>query len=109
MFRQLLNLMGRLAPFHLLRLADPRAMPGKQPLDGNMQSEWTKPREYSFTNADGEVFHEIAYSRQDVNTFAKMRKATSYKPTEDGSTRISPVADDASLRSKTIGRQGDND
>jgi len=48
-----------------------------------MQNEWTKPREYSFTNAAGEVFHEIAYSRQDVNTFAKMHKATSYKPTED--------------------------
>ncbi len=47
-----------------------------------MQNEWTKPREYSFTNAAGEVFHEIAYSRQDVNTFAKMHKATSYKPTE---------------------------
>jgi hypothetical protein len=48
-----------------------------------MQSEWTKPREYTFTNAVGEVFHEIAYSRQDVNTFAKMHKAVSYKPTDD--------------------------
>ena len=47
-----------------------------------MQNEWTKPREYSFTNAAGEVFHEIAYSRQDVNMFAKMHKATNYKPTE---------------------------
>ncbi len=47
-----------------------------------MQIEWTKPREYSFTNAAGEVFHEIAYSRQDVNTFAKMHKAIKYKPTE---------------------------
>ena len=48
-----------------------------------MRNEWTKPREYSFNNAAGEVFHEIAYSRQDVNTFARMHKATSYKPTED--------------------------
>jgi hypothetical protein len=47
-----------------------------------MQNEWTKPREYSFTNAVGEVFHEIAYSRQDVNTFAKMHKATNYKPAD---------------------------
>lgn len=45
-----------------------------------MQNEWTKPREYSFTNAAGEVFYEIAYSRQDVNTFAKMHKAVSYSP-----------------------------
>ena len=52
-------------------------------LYGYMQNEWTKPREYSFTNAAGEVFHEIAYSRQDVNTFAKMHEATSYKPTDD--------------------------
>ena len=49
-----------------------------------MQNEWAKPREYSFTNAAGEVFHEIAYSRQDVNTFAKMHKTANYKPTEDG-------------------------
>ena len=47
-----------------------------------MQNEWSKPREYSFISATGEVFHEIAYSRQDVNTFAKMHKATSFKPTE---------------------------
>jgi hypothetical protein len=46
-----------------------------------MQSEWAKPREYSFTNAAGKVFYEIAYSRQDVNTFAKMHKATRYQPT----------------------------
>jgi hypothetical protein len=63
------------------------------PLDGDMQNEWTKPREYSFTNAAGEVFHEIACSRQDVNTFAKMHKATNYKPTEDASTCESLVAD----------------
>ena len=50
-----------------------------------MQNEWTNPREYSFTNAAGEVFHEIAYSRQDVNMFAKMHKATNYEPTEDNS------------------------
>ena len=58
-----------------------------------MQNEWIKPREYSFTNTVGEVFHEIAYSRQDVNTFAKMHKAVSYKPTEDGLICKSPVAD----------------
>ena len=51
-----------------------------------MQNEWTKPREYSFTNAAGETFHEIAYSRQDVNTFAKMHKATKYRPTEPSSS-----------------------
>jgi cytidylate kinase len=49
------------------------------------ENEWIKPREYSFTNAAGEVFHEIAYSRQDVNAFAEMHKATKYKPTEDRS------------------------
>jgi hypothetical protein len=55
------------------------------PLDGHMQNEWTKPREYSFTNAAGKVFHEIAYSQQDVYIFAKMHKATKFKPTEDSS------------------------
>jgi hypothetical protein len=45
------------------------------PLDHYMQNEWAKPREYSFTNAAGEVFHEIAYSRQDVSTFAKMHRS----------------------------------
>jgi hypothetical protein len=58
-----------------------------------MQNEWTKPREYSFTNSAGEVFYEIAYSRQDVNTFAKMHKATNFKPTEDSSICKSPLAD----------------
>lgn len=58
-----------------------------------MQNEWIKPREYSFANVVGEVFHEIAYSRQDVNTFAKMHKATSYKPTEDRSIHIPAIAD----------------
>jgi hypothetical protein len=58
-----------------------------------MENEWTKPREYSFINAAGEVFHEIAYSRQDVNTFAKMHKATKYRPTEDPSICKLPVAD----------------
>jgi len=58
-----------------------------------MQNEWTKPRVYSFTNAAGEVFHETAYSRRDVNVFAKMHKATNYKPTECGSTCKSRVAD----------------
>ena len=41
-----------------------------------MQNEWIKPREYSFTNAVGEVFHEIAYSRKDANTFTKLHNAT---------------------------------
>jgi hypothetical protein len=62
-------------------------------LDVYMQNDWTKPREYSFTNAAGEVFYEIAYSRQDVNTFAKMHKATNYKPAEDGSICKSLIAD----------------
>jgi hypothetical protein len=48
-----------------------------------MKNEWIKPREYTFTNAAREVFHEIAFSRQDVNTFAKMPKAVSYRPTDD--------------------------
>ena len=48
------------------------------------------PRPYSFTNTEGKVFYEIAYSRQDVNTFAKMHKATSYKPTVEGSIRNQP-------------------
>ncbi len=56
-----------------------------------MKNEWTKPREYSFANAAGEVFHEIAYSRQDVNIFAKMHRATSYKPT-GGSNEICDAA-----------------
>jgi hypothetical protein len=57
-----------------------------------MENDWIKPREYSFTNAEGAVFHEIAYSRHDVNTFARMHKATSYKPTEDDSSirKLSP-------------------
>jgi len=46
-----------------------------------MQNECIKPREYAFTDARGRKFYEIAYSRQDVNTFAKMHKAVSYKPT----------------------------
>jgi hypothetical protein len=46
------------------------------------ENEWIKPREYSFTNAAGQVFHEIAFSRQDVNTFAKMHKAISCRPIE---------------------------
>ncbi len=58
-----------------------------------MENEWIKPCEYTFTNADGEVFHEIAYSRQDVNAFAKMHKAIKYRPTEFRSIRKPPVAD----------------
>jgi hypothetical protein len=65
-----------------LSLAEQQIMLRWLLLDGYMQNEWTKPREYSFTNAAGEVFHEIAYSRKDVNIFAKMHKATNYKPTE---------------------------
>jgi hypothetical protein len=84
---------ARRRPFHLLLLAEPRTMPQWLQLDGCMQNEWTKPREYSFTNAAGEVFHEIAYSRRDVNIFAKMHKATNYKPTEDGSICKSQAAD----------------
>ncbi len=53
-----------------------------------MQNEWPKPREYSFTNSDGKVFHEIAYSRQDVSIFANMHKAISYKPTDDSTNPL---------------------
>ena len=58
-----------------------------------MENEWTKPREYSFTNTAGEVFCEIAYLRRDMNIFAKMHKATKFKPTEDRSICKSVVAD----------------
>ena len=58
-----------------------------------MYNEWTKPREYTFTNAAGELFHEIAYSRQDVFIFAKMHKATKFRPTEESSVSKSPIAD----------------
>jgi len=57
------------------------------------ENEWIKPREYSFTNAAGKVFHEIAYSRQDVNAFAKMHKAASYKPTVEDSISKSSLND----------------
>jgi len=75
--------------------AGPEAMLDSLSLDGYMknENEWIKPREYSFTNAAGKVFHEIAYSRQDVNAFAKMHKAVSYRPTEDSLIRESIVAD----------------
>jgi hypothetical protein len=53
-----------------------------------MQNEWIKPREYTFTDATGRNFYEIAYSRHDVNTFAKMHKAVSYKPTENRDTDV---------------------
>lgn len=56
-----------------------------------MQNGWAKPREYSFTDAAGQVFHEIAYSRQDVNIFARMHKAANYKPVEDGQS-TNPIA-----------------
>jgi hypothetical protein len=93
--------------FHLLPLGEPRIMLRWLPLDGYMQNEWTKPREYSFTNAAGEVFHEIAYSRQDVNTFANMHKATNYKPTEDSSSSNAPVGRRRSRkrRAPSIGTQ----
>jgi len=75
--------------------AGPEAMLDSLSLDGYMknENEWIKPREYSFINAAGKVFHEIAYSRQDVNAFAKMHKAVSYRPTEDSLIRESIVAD----------------
>ena len=58
-----------------------------QTSDGyNAKRMETKPREYSFFNAAGEVFYEIAYSRQDVYMFARMHKATKFKPTEYRST-----------------------
>ena len=56
-----------------------------------MENERTKPREYSFTNAAGKVFHEIAYSRQDVYILARMHKATKYKPTEDPTSKSSAL------------------
>lgn len=70
-----------------------RLAPGSPEWDDFLQVEWDKPLEFSFTNAAGKVFHEIAYSRQDVNAFAKMHKAVSYKPTEDSLICRSPVAD----------------
>ncbi len=59
-----------------------------------MYNEWTKPREYSFMNAAGEVFHEIAYSRQDVDVFAEMHKAVKY--------RQAPLSDDRAIAADTI-------
>ena len=83
-------------PFKALKLSAPaqsELVPGSPPWDDFIQCEWSKPREYSFTNAAGKVFYEIAYSRQDVNAFAKMHKAVSYRPTEDSLIRESIVAD----------------
>ena len=57
-----------------------------------MYDEWTKPREYTFTNSAGKVFHEIACSRQDVFVFAKMHKAIKFRPTDDTPIRKSLVA-----------------
>jgi hypothetical protein len=73
------------------------------PLDGYMHDEWTKPREYSFMNAVGKVFHEIAYSRQDVNAFAKMHKAVRYRPTPLSDNRA--IADDTIWQTTTASRQ----
>jgi hypothetical protein len=68
----------------LLPLAKPRIMLRYSPLENRYMlvdfgPEWCKPREYSFTNAAGKVFYEIAYSRYDVRMFAEMHKAISYK------------------------------
>ena len=78
------------APFAFGQIEDYASLVAK---GDHMQNEWMKPREYTFVNAVGKVFHEIAYSRQDVNVFAKMHKAVRYKPTEDSSTCKPMVAD----------------
>ncbi len=62
----------------------PQLVPGSPLWDDFMQDEWLKPREYSFANAAGKVFYEIAYSLQDVRQFAEMHKAVKFTPTEDG-------------------------
>ena len=74
-------------PFKALRLSAPaqsELVPGSPPWDDFIQCEWSKPREYSFTNAAGKVFYEIAYSLHDVRQFAEMHKAVKFTPTEDG-------------------------
>jgi hypothetical protein len=70
-----------------------RLAPGSPEWDDFLQVEWDKPLEFSFTNAAGKVFHEIAYSHQDVHAFAKMHKATSYKPTVEDSISKSSLDD----------------
>jgi hypothetical protein len=72
---------------------EPRLVPGSPEWDDFLQAEWDKPLEFSFTNAAGQVFYEIACSRQDVNTFAKMHEATSYKPTAENSISKSSLDD----------------
>jgi hypothetical protein len=69
-----------------------RLVPGSPEWDDFLQVEWDKPLEFSFTDADGKVFHEIAYSLRDVQAFARMHKATSYNPT-NSSLGKSPLAD----------------
>jgi hypothetical protein len=70
-----------------------RLVPGSPEWDDFLQVEWDEPVEFSFTNVAGKVFHEIAYSRQDVHAFAKMHQATSYKPTVEDSTSKSSLDD----------------
>jgi len=65
-----------------------------------MYNEWIKPREYTFTNAAGKVFHEIACSRQDVFVFAKMHKAIKFRPTEDGSNTKSSVVESKRIKKR---------
>ena len=76
-------------PAKVLKLsapAQPELVPGSPLWDDFIQCEWPKPREYSFTNAAGKVFYEIAYSLHDVRQFAEMYKAVKFTPTEDGRT-----------------------
>jgi hypothetical protein len=68
-----------------------------------MYNEWTKPREYSFMNGAGEVFHEIAYSRQDVNAFAKMHNAVRYRPTPQSNEQA--IGDEFTWQTTTASRQ----
>jgi hypothetical protein len=64
------------------------------PQDGRMCNEWIKPREYSFMNAAGKVFHEIAYSQEEVDLIAEMHKAVKYRET--------PLSDDRAIAPDTI-------
>jgi hypothetical protein len=68
-----------------------------------MCNEWIKPREYSFMNAAGEVFHEIASSQQDVDVFAEMHKAVKYRQTPVSDNRA--IAADTIWQTATVSRQ----
>jgi hypothetical protein len=74
-------------------IPEAQLVPGTPEWDDFLQVESDKPVEFSFTNADGKVFYEIAYSLRDVQVFARMHKAISYKPTEYSSIGQSPLAD----------------